>query len=70
MGMCKYSVLCYLQPCCWAGKNVSNAINNFQKCDMIKGNESDVGNVDFEILAKTGYKFLCFILFLALLNPS
>ena len=39
-------------------------------CDMIKRNESDVGNVDFEILAKTVFKFLCFILFLALSNPS
>ena len=34
--------------------------------DMIKRNESDVGNVAFEILAKTVFKFLCFILFLAL----
>ena len=32
-------------------------------CDMIKGNESDVGNVVFEILAKVVFKFLCFILF-------
>ena len=39
-------------------------------CDMIKRNESDVGNVVFEILAKTVFKFLCFILFLALSNPS
>ena len=35
------------------------------KCDMIKRNESDVGDVVFEILAKTGFEFLCFILFLA-----
>ena len=40
------------------------------KCDMIKRNESDVGDVVFEILAKTGFKFLCFILFLALSNPA
>ena len=39
-------------------------------CDMIKRNESDVGNTVFEILAKTVFKFLCFILFLALTNPS
>ena len=31
---------------------------------MIKRNESDVGDVVFEILAKTVFKFLCFILFL------
>ena len=30
---------------------------------MIKGNESDVGNIDFELLAKRGDKFLCFALF-------
>ena len=39
-------------------------------CDMIKRNESDVGDVVFEILAKTVFKFLCFMLFLALSNPS
>ena len=39
-------------------------------CDMIKRNESDVGNIDFEILATTVYKFLCVILFLALTNSS
>ena len=38
-------------------------------CDMIKRNESDVGDVAFEILAKIVFKFLCFILFLALSNP-
>ena len=32
-------------------------------CDMIKGNESDVGNIDFELQAKKGDKFLCFTLF-------
>ena len=31
---------------------------------MIKGNESDVGNIDFELQAKRGGKFLCFTLFL------
>ena len=30
-------------------------------CDMIKGN--DVGNIDFELWAKRGDKFLCFTLF-------
>ena len=39
-------------------------------CDMIKGNESDVGDIGFEILAKTVFQFLCFILFLALTNSS
>ena len=38
------------------------------KCDLIKRNESDVGHIGFEILAKTVFKFLCFILFLALTN--
>ena len=37
---------------------------------MIKRSESDVGDVVFEILAKTVFKFLCFILFLALPNPT
>ena len=31
---------------------------------MIKGNESDVGNIDFELQAYRGDKFLCFSLFL------
>ena len=30
---------------------------------MIKGNESDGGNIDFELQAKRGDKFLCFSLF-------
>ena len=30
---------------------------------MIKGNESDVRNIDFELQAKRGDKFLCFTLF-------
>ena len=33
------------------------------KCDKIKGNESEVGNTDFELQAKRGYKFLCFTCF-------
>ena len=32
-------------------------------CDMIKGNESDVGNIDFELQAKRGDKFLCLYCF-------
>ena len=39
-------------------------------CDMIKRNESDVSHIVFEILAKTVFKFLCIILFLALANSS
>ena len=35
---------------------------------MIKGNESDVGNIDFELQAKRGDKFSCFTLFLKLKN--
>ena len=38
--------------------------------DMIKRNESDVGDVVFEMLAKKVFKFLCFMLFLAMPNPS
>ena len=37
-------------------------------CDMIKGNESDVGNIVLEILAKKGSKFFCFILFSAIID--
>ena len=33
-------------------------------CDMITRNESDVGNIDFELQAKKGDKFSCFIVFL------
>ena len=39
-------------------------------CDMIKGNELDVGNIDFELQAKRSDKFLCFTLFLNLKNYS
>ena len=38
--------------------------------DMIKGNESDVGNIDFELQAKRGEKLLCFTLFLNIKNYS
>ena len=33
-------------------------------CDMIKGNELDVGNIDFELQAKIDNRFLCFTLFM------
>ena len=39
-------------------------------CDMIKGNESDVWNIDFELQAERGDKFLCFTLFLKLKSCS
>ena len=38
--------------------------------DTIKGNESDVGNIGFELQAKRGDKFLCFTLFLNLKKCS
>ena len=51
------------------GYNIKKFSNEI-KCDMIKGNESDVGNIDFELQAKRGNKFLCFTLFLNLKNCS
>ena len=45
-----------------------STLNNI--CDMIKGNESDVGNIDFELQAKRGGKFLYFTLFLNLKKCS
>ena len=47
-----------------------NKILNIWICDMIKRNESDVGDIGFEILAKTVFQFLCFILCLSLTNSS
>ena len=44
--------------------------NSYNICDMIKGNELDVGNIDLELQAKRGDKFLCFTLFLNLKNCS
>ena len=38
--------------------------------DIIKRNESDVGDIVFEILAKTVFKFFCFILIFALTKSS
>ena len=37
---------------------------------MIKGNESDVGNIDLELQAGRGDKFLCFKQFLILKKCS
>ena len=37
---------------------------------MIKGNKSDVGNIDLELQNKRGDEFLCFTLFLNLKNCS
>ena len=51
-------------------KNIIKWTLSIVICDMIKRNESDVGHIVFEILAKTVFKFLCFILFLALTNSS
>ena len=51
-------------------KNKRMVDGNKQICDMIRRNESDVGDIGFEILAKTVFQFLCFILFLALTNSS
>ena len=52
-------------------KNINEQrISNEDICDMIKRNESDVGHVVLEILAKTVFKYLCLILFVALTNPS
>ena len=39
-------------------------------CDMIKGNETYVADIVFEILAKKEVKFLSFILFSVLINWS
>ena len=45
-------------------------VRQLDKYDMIKRNESDVRDVVFDILAKIVFKFLCFIMFLALSNLS
>ena len=39
-------------------------------CDMVKGNESDVAEIAFEILAKKESQLFCFILFWELINLS
>ena len=48
----------------------SNAFDSRDICDMIKGNESDVANIGFEILARKEFKLFCFILFSVLINCS
>ena len=50
----------------------SNEVINVSNIEtyMIKRSESDVGHIVFEILAKTVFNVLCFILFLALTNHS
>ena len=50
--------------------SIFRPLNTKHICDMIKGNESDVRNVDFELQAKRGDIFLCFTLFLNLKNCS
>ena len=45
-------------------------IKEFSKMWHDRGNESDVGNIDFELQDKRGDKFLCFTLFLKLKNCS
>ena len=52
------------------GKITVSVLSIYIICDMIKRNESDVSDVVFEILAKTVFKSLCVILFLALSNNS
>ena len=42
-------------------------LRGYNNCDMIKGNESDVADIVFEILAKRSFKLLCYILFSALI---
>ena len=51
---------------------MKNNIHGFTDniCDMINGNESDVGNIDFELQAKRGDNFLCFTLFWTSQNYS
>ena len=39
-------------------------IHNDPKCDMIKGNELDVGHINFDLQAKRSDKLLYFTLFL------
>ena len=39
-------------------------------CDVIKQNQSEVGNIDFKIEPNKAEKFFCFLLFLAPFNCS
>ena len=43
---------------------MNNSLPFSQKCDMIKVNELDVGNIDLELQAKIDDKCLCIILLL------
>ena len=40
------------------------------KCDVIKQNQSEVGNIDFKIEPNKAENVLCFLLFLASFNCS
>ena len=40
------------------------------KCDVIKQNQSEVGNIDFTIQPNKAENFFCFLLFLASFNWS
>ena len=57
----------FLNECAWY---ILHYLFIFGICDMIKGNESDVRNIDFELEAKKGEKLLCFTLFFELTNCS
>ena len=50
----------------------SRGIKSHILCEMIKGNELDVADIVFEILAMhmKEFRFFCFILFLVLINCS
>ena len=40
-------------------------VSSLNTCDMIKGNESDVADIGFEILAKKEFESFCFTWFLS-----
>ena len=48
----------------WFGVSIKPIIPkttvHISMCDMIKGNELGVTNIDFELQAKRGNKFVCF----------
>ena len=41
-----------------------------KRCEMIKRNESNIGDIVFEIMAKTTLKIFSFILFLELTSST
>ena len=47
-----------------------NAIAVANICDVIKQNQSEVGNIDFKIEANKAENVFCFLLFLASFNCS